>query len=37
VPLNAIFGTFSGAAVLSIALVLLIRPRPDLLAQGESR
>jgi len=37
VPLDAIFGTFSGAAVLSIVLVLLIRPRPDLLAQGESR
>jgi MFS family permease len=37
VPLDAIFGTFSAAAVLSIVLVLLIRPRPDLLAQGESR
>ena len=30
VPLNVIFGVFAGAAVVSIVLVLLIRPRPDL-------
>jgi MFS family permease len=29
VPLDAIFGTFSGAAVVSVVLVLLIRPRED--------
>ena len=34
VPLGAIFGAFSGAALLSIVLVLLIRPRPELLAEG---
>jgi MFS transporter, Spinster family, sphingosine-1-phosphate transporter len=37
VPLGAIFGAFSGAALLSIFLVLLIRPRPELLAEGERR
>jgi hypothetical protein len=30
VPTDAIFGAFSGAAVVSVVLVLLIRPRPDL-------
>jgi len=33
VPLNIIFGIFAGAAVLSIAFVLLIRPRPELVEQ----
>ena len=27
VPLNAIFGVFAGVALLSVAIVLLIRPR----------
>jgi MFS family permease len=30
VPLDVIFGVFSGAAVFSVVLVLLIRPRPEL-------
>jgi MFS family permease len=30
IPIGAIFGVFSAVAVFSIALVLLIRPRPDL-------
>ena len=30
VPLNVIFGSFAGLAILSVALVLLIRPRPEL-------
>jgi MFS family permease len=30
VPLNLIFGVFAGTAVLSVILVLLIRPRPEL-------
>jgi hypothetical protein len=30
VPLNAIFGVFSTAAIVSVVLVLLIRPRPEL-------
>jgi hypothetical protein len=30
VPLNVIFGIFAGAVVVSVVLVLLIRPRPDL-------
>jgi MFS family permease len=34
-PLNIIFGVFSGAAVASVVLVLLIRPRPDLAAQEQ--
>jgi MFS transporter, Spinster family, sphingosine-1-phosphate transporter len=37
VPLDAIFGAFSGAAALSVALVLLVRPRPERVADGESR
>jgi MFS family permease len=30
VPLNVIFGVFAGAALVSVALVLLIRPKPEL-------
>jgi MFS family permease len=30
VPLNVIFGIFAGAVVVSVALVLLIQPRPNL-------
>jgi hypothetical protein len=30
VPLNVIFGAFAGTAVISIVLVLLIRPKPGL-------
>ena len=37
VPLNVIFGVFSGLAVVSILLVLAIRPRPDLSALGDDR
>ncbi len=37
VPLGAIFGTFAAPALLSVVLVLLIRPRPERLAEGESR
>ena len=37
VPLNVIFGAFAGAAILSVVLVLLIRPRPERVADGESR
>jgi sugar phosphate permease len=33
VPLGAIFGIFSAAAVVSVVLVLLIRPRPELLRE----
>ena len=33
VPLNVIFGVFASTAIVSIFLVLLIRPRPDLAAQ----
>jgi len=33
VPLHIIFGFFASAAVISIVLVLLIRPRPDLIAR----
>jgi MFS family permease len=33
VPLDAIFGLFAAAAVLSVVLVLLIRPRPELAVQ----
>ncbi|QEL17961.1 MFS transporter [Limnoglobus roseus] len=32
VPLNVIFGVFAAAAIVSVVLVLLIRPRPDLAA-----
>ena len=37
VPLNVIFGVFAGLAVVSIVLVLLIRPRPELGAQTVTR
>jgi MFS transporter, Spinster family, sphingosine-1-phosphate transporter len=33
IPLNLIFSAFAGVAVLSVVLVLLIRPRPELLAE----
>ncbi len=36
VPLSLIFTAFAATAVLSIVLVLLIRPRPELVAAGES-
>ena len=36
VPLNVVFGIFAGTALLSVVLVLLIRPRKDLLAQDQS-
>jgi MFS family permease len=35
VPLQVIFGVFASAAILSIGLVLLIRPRPHLTMQEE--
>ena len=34
VPLGAIFGIFSGAAILSVVLILLVRPRPELLREA---
>lgn len=34
VPLNVIFGVFASAAIISIVLVLLIRPRKELSDQG---
>ena len=34
VPLNLIFGAFAGVALLSVFLVLLIKPREDLRASG---
>ena len=37
VPIDAIFGVFSGAAVVSVVLVLLIRPRPELTRELPSR
>ncbi|HUR52509.1 MAG TPA: MFS transporter [Gemmataceae bacterium] len=37
VPLNVIFGAFAGTAVLSVVLVLLIRPKPELAGAGEPR
>jgi MFS transporter, Spinster family, sphingosine-1-phosphate transporter len=36
VPINLIFGVFAGTAILSVGLVLLIRPRQDLSVQGQS-
>lgn len=36
VPLNVIFGVFAGLAILSVVIVLAIRPRPEL-ATLESR
>src|SRR5262249_57957595 len=35
VPLNVIFGLFASAAILSLVLVLLIRPRPELLTPDQ--
>jgi MFS family permease len=37
VPTGAIFGVFAGAALLSVALVLMIRPRDERTADGEPR
>jgi MFS transporter, Spinster family, sphingosine-1-phosphate transporter len=37
VPDSVIFGAFAGIAIVSIVLVLLIRPRKDLLAQDQPR
>jgi MFS family permease len=37
VPLDAILGAFAGAALLSVALVLMIRPRGERAADGEPR
>jgi MFS family permease len=34
VPLNVIFGVFAGIALLSVLIVLLIKPRPELTAAG---
>jgi hypothetical protein len=34
VPLNIIFSVFAGFAIISIALVLMIRPRPELSTQN---
>ena len=36
-PLNLIFGVFAGIALLSVVLVLLIKPRPQLSEQDTSR
>jgi len=36
VPLNVIFSIFAAAAALSVVLVLLIRPRPDLAAKEQT-
>lgn len=36
VPLNLIFSLFAGAAIVSIVLVLLIRPKKELLAAGDT-
>jgi hypothetical protein len=33
VPLSVIFGLIASAAIVSVLLVLLIRPKPDLLVQ----
>ena len=35
VPLNVIFSVFAGAAIVSVGLVLLIRPRPELVTETE--
>jgi MFS family permease len=35
VPLNVIFGAFASTAVISIVLVLLIRPRPELVLRDQ--
>lgn len=36
VPLHITFGVFAGLAVISIVLVLLIRPKPDLAPRGQT-
>ena len=36
VPINVIFGVFASTAILSIVIVLLIRPRKELLEQDQS-
>jgi MFS family permease len=35
VPLNVIFGAYAGTALVSVVLVLLIRPRPELSVQDQ--
>jgi MFS family permease len=35
VPLNVIFGVFAGTAVISVILVLLIRPKPAALVEAD--
>jgi hypothetical protein len=37
VPLNVIFGTFASTALVSIVLVLLIQPRPELSTKERER
>ena len=37
VPLNVIFGVFATTAVVSVVLVLLIRPRPELIQRDQPR
>ncbi len=37
VPLNVIFGGFAGLAIISVVLVLLIRPRPVVASQEQPR
>ncbi len=37
VPLNVTFGVFASAAIVSVVLVLLIRPRPELAAMEQSK
>jgi MFS family permease len=37
VPLNVIFSLFAATAILSVVLVLLIRPRPELIHQDKAR
>jgi MFS family permease len=37
VPLNVIFGAFASTAILSIALVLLIRPRKELIDKEQAQ
>jgi MFS transporter, Spinster family, sphingosine-1-phosphate transporter len=34
VPLNVIFGVFAGVALLSVFIVLLIKPRKELVAEA---
>jgi MFS family permease len=37
VPLNVIFSGFAGLAIISIVLVLLIRPRPEIITEEQAR